>query len=104
MMKRVVVVLVLCLIIGLQSLGTVQAAVNYEACPFCGTHVERYTETKLVVSIYMGLCDEHSNCYLYNDLYDQYDVVQCQTPGCPINHESNHKDYEVVAHRHVPVN
>ena len=31
-------------------------------------------------------------------------LVQCQTPGCPINHESDHKDYKVVAHRHVPAN
>ncbi|MBD5527133.1 MAG: hypothetical protein HDR02_01800 [Lachnospiraceae bacterium] len=98
MMKRVVVAAGLCLFIGLQSLGSVQAAVNYEACPFCGTKVERYTLTNLVQSDKAGLCSEHSNCTLYNNLYNKYNVVECHTAGCPIYHESEHEYYVIVVH------
>lgn len=101
MMKRAVVAVGLCLFIGLQSLGSVQAAVNYEACPFCGTRVERYTEKKLVYSYYYKPCNEHSNCNLYNNIYDTYDVVRCQTTGCQINHESEHKEYTIEMHVHT---
>ena len=104
MLKRVVVAAGLCLFIGLQSLGSVQAAVNYEACPFCGTRVERKTERKLVASLYAGLCDEHSDCWLYNEIYNVYDVVSCQTPGCPINHESERQDYTIAHNTQTPAN
>lgn len=102
--KRMAVAVGLCLFMGLQSLSSVQAAVNYEACPFCGTEVERYTERKLAYSVYRGMCKEHSDCLLYTDIYDRYDVVQCQTPGCPINHESEHEEYVLAVPRHVPRN
>lgn len=102
--KKMAVAAGLCLFLGLQSLCSVQAAVNYEACPFCGTRVERYTETKLVLSVYKGMCEEHSNCLLYTDIYDQYDVVRCQSPECPMNHESEHKQYMETMPRHVPRN
>ena len=93
MMKRVVVAAGLCLFIGLQSLGSVQAMVNYEACPFCATRVERKTEKKVVLSIYVGMCSEHTNCSLFDDVYDVFDVIKCETPGCPMNHESEHQQY-----------
>lgn len=98
MMKRVVVAVGLCLFIGLQSLGSVQAAVNYEACPFCGTRVERDTVTNLVSSFYEPECREHSNCHVYTDFYEQYDVTRCQTAGCPMNHESPHELYAITMH------
>ncbi len=103
-MRKAVVAGGLCVFIGLHSLVSVQAAVNYEACPFCGTQVDRYTERRLTASIYAGMCNVHSDCLLYNEIYDVYDVVRCQTPGCPINHESEHQDYTVETHKHFPAN
>ena len=44
--KRVLAVIVLSLFVGAQHMSTVQAAVNYEACPFCGTRVDRYITEK----------------------------------------------------------
>ena len=100
MMKRVVVAVGLCLLIGLQSLGSVQATVNWEACPFCATKVERKTETKLVATLYDDLCNEHNDCLLFHDIYDVFDVVSCQTPGCQMNHETPHQQYTIVP-KHV---
>lgn len=49
--KRVLAVIVLSLFVGAQHMSTVQAAVNYEACPFCGTRVDRYIGKKGIYGI-----------------------------------------------------
>lgn len=82
MMKRIVVTAGLCLFIGLQSLGSVQATVNYEACPFCGTRVERFTTEKMISMFYSDLCREHNNCDIFTIYYKEMNVVRCQTAGC----------------------
>lgn len=102
MMKRVVAAAGLCLFIGLQSLGSVQAAVNYEVCPYCYTRMDRYEEKKIVFSTFAGLCSKHSNCDLYNNVYDTYDVIRCQTPGCSINKATGRGDFEIVEGEHTP--
>ncbi len=76
----------LCLILGLQSMGSVQAAVNYEACPFCGTRVTRETVVGKVSEEYDSPCTRHANCIIYIATYDFFAVCHCETPGCQIYH------------------
>ena len=81
-MKKVALVVGLCLGISLQSMDFVEAAVNYEACPFCGTRVERYTTTKLLLTQFVMACAEHSNCEIHRLVYHQFDISHCQTAEC----------------------
>ncbi len=81
--KTVLLAMFLCLGISLQSMEIVHAAVNYEACPFCGTMVSRGTFTRILTMDYMGKCDIEENCDLYWVVYGDYTFVTCQTSGCP---------------------
>lgn len=97
-MKRVVAVAGLSLLIGLQSPSSVQAAVNYEACPFCGTRVERFTTDKMISMAYQGLCREHVNCDIFSIYYKEIEVVRCQTAGCQYRETETGKEGYKPAH------
>ena len=96
-MKRVVAVAGLSLLIGLQSPSSVQAAVNYEACPFCGTMVTRGTALEKVGEEFEE-CTEHTKCIVKIITYDKYDTVNCQTADCPINHRVPCGQQTIVQH------
>lgn len=81
--KMVLLAMTLCLVIGLQSMETAQAAVNYEACPFCGTMVTRGERTKVDRMIRLERCGEHEKCDIYYIEYSSIETVSCQTSGCP---------------------
>ena len=81
--KMVLLAMTLCLVIGLQSMETAQAAVNYEACPFCGTMVTRGERTKVDSMIRLGRCKVHEKCDIYYVQYSKIETVTCQTSGCP---------------------
>lgn len=97
-MKKVVLVVGLFLGIGLQSMDSVEAAVNYEACPFCGTRVERYTTTKLLYTQYVMACAEHSNCDIHRLVYDDFDISHCQTANCYYSADAHGDFIEAYAH------
>lgn len=88
MIKKVWLAALVCLLIGLQSMGMVQAAVNYEACPFCGTRVNNKTETREIRRSRLMDCKTHNNCTIYMVTYDYFDVTSCETPGCAFNRTS----------------
>ena len=96
-MKKMLLALGLCLIVGLQSAGAVQAAVNYEACPFCGTMVTRGTALEKVGEEFEE-CTEHTKCIVKIITYDKYDTVNCQTADCPINHRVPCGQQTIVQH------
>lgn len=96
--KRVVLVAGLCLGIGLQSIHSVEAAVNYEACPFCGTRVERYTTTKLLLTQFVMACAEHTNCEIHRLVYDDFDISHCQTANCYYSSDPHGDFIEAYAH------
>lgn len=100
MVKRVLTVVVLCLFVGVQHMNIVQAAVNYEACPFCGTRVDRYTTEKKVFMLYKEECTEHDRCDIYDVLYSAFSVVRCQTAGCL--HSENRLYDTRCSTEHVP--
>ena len=81
--KMVLLAMTLCLVIGLQSMGAVQAAVNYEACPFCGTRVIRGERTEVLAMTYVQKCVEHEKCDIYCVKYSSVKTVTCQTSTCP---------------------
>ncbi len=81
-MKMLLFTVVLCLMTGLQSMEMVHAAVYFEACPFCGTRVERNEYTKIERMVRLGACTEHRNCEIYEVVYGVYRNVTCQTIGC----------------------
>lgn len=80
--KRVLLAMALCLGICLQSLGTVQAAVNYEVCPLCGTMVSRGERTKVISMTYLRECGEHERCDIYRVEYGSFGTITCQTSTC----------------------
>lgn len=98
--KRIISVIALCLILGLQSAGTAQAAINYEACPFCGTRVERYTSTVKVASVFMQECigAGHGKCNIYHVFYDDYDFVHCQIIGCLYRETAHNNGWDTYEH------
>lgn len=55
----------LCLIIALQSVSAAQAALNDEACNFCGTRIDRGEKLKLISLEWRYDCREHNNCAVY---------------------------------------
>jgi len=81
-MKMVLLSVLLCLVISLQSAETVHASVNYEACPFCGTRVVRSEDTKVLDMKYLNICEEHEDCDIYLIIYGRFETVTCQTVGC----------------------
>jgi len=98
--KRILSAIALCLILGMQSAGSVQAAVNYEACPFCGTRVERYTSTVKVASVFMQECigAGHGKCDIYHVFYDDYDFVHCQINGCLYRETAHNNGWDTYEH------
>lgn len=100
MMKRIVLTVTLCLVFGLQSVGSVKAAVNYEACPFCGTRVERYTSTVKVASVFIKECIGvgHRNCDIYHVFYDDYDFIHCQINGCLYSETAHNNGWDTYEH------
>ncbi len=98
--KRVLAVIVLSLFVGAQHMSTVQAAVNYEACPFCGTRVDRYITEKKVYTVFKEECTEHDRCDIYDVLYSNFSVVRCQTAGCL--HSENELYNTRASTEHVP--
>ncbi|MBD5527852.1 MAG: hypothetical protein HDR02_05495 [Lachnospiraceae bacterium] len=82
-MKKILLAVGLCLMIGLQSVGAAQAAVNYEACPFCGTRVIREDKKQLMSLTFIEACETHRNCDIFSAYYEYYKRVTCQTIGCP---------------------
>lgn len=69
-MKKMLLALGLCVLVGLQSAGAVQAAVNYEACPFCGTMVTRGTALEKAEERF-EVCMEHANCRAKTTIYNK---------------------------------
>lgn len=96
-MKKMLLALGLCLIVGLQSAGAVQAAVNYEACPFCGTMVTRGTVLEKVGEE-SHTCGQHPNCMIKVTTFKEYETVNCQTNDCPVNHSFYRGKQEIVQH------
>lgn len=86
-MKKMLLAMGLCLIVGLQSAGAVQAAVNYEACPFCGTMVTRNTVAKECGRRFVRICMQHTNCKVFEVTYDYCDQIRCETGGCTGNQD-----------------
>lgn len=97
MIKKVWLAALVCLLIGLQSMGMVQAAVNYEACPFCGTMVTRGTALEKVGEEFEE-CTVRTKCIIKIITYDKYDTVDCQTAGCPISHRVHCGQQKIVQH------
>lgn len=81
-MKKVLLAVGLCLLIGLQS-GVAVAAVYSEACPFCGTRVTREDITQLISLNFLERCEEHRKCDIFTAAYECYSRTTCQTPLCP---------------------
>lgn len=81
-MRKIVLLAGLCLCIGLWSMDSVEAAVNYEVCPRCATRVERYTTNKLLLTQFVKVCVEHTNCEIHRLVYDDVDISHCQTADC----------------------
>ncbi len=72
----------LCLVMGFQSMEKVQASVNYEACPFCGTRVDRGEKTKVLSMTYLYKCTTHKDCDIYEITYGSFSTISCETAGC----------------------
>lgn len=72
----------LCLVMGFQSMEKVQASVNYEACPFCGTRVDRGEKTKVLSMTYLYKCETHKDCDIYEIIYGSFSTISCETVGC----------------------
>ncbi len=96
--KRVVLAVGLCLGLGLQSIHSVEAAVNYEACPFCGTRVERYMADKLLLTQFVMACAEHTNCEIHRLVYDVFDISHCQTANCYYSSDPHGDFTEIYTH------
>lgn len=98
-MKKMLLAVGLCLMIGLQSVGSVQAAVNYEACPFCGTMVTREQHAKQLSKTFMQVCGMHGKCEVYKIVVETYTKTSCQTPGCANYDRDGQRSYsEEVVH------
>lgn len=93
--KMVLLAMTLCLGIGLQSMGAVQAAVNYEACPHCATRVTRGQRTKIYYLERLRRCEEHEKCDIYRAEYVVVSTITCETPGC----QNYNKDLDVVLNK-----
>ncbi len=72
----------LCLVMGFQSMEKVQASVNYEACPYCGTRVDRGEKTKVLNMTHLGKCGTHIDCDIYEITYGSFSTISCETVGC----------------------
>ncbi len=98
--KKIIPAIMLCLMLSLQNADTAQAAVNYEACPFCGTRVERYTSTVKVESVFIRECigAGHGKCNIYHAFYDEYDFVHCQTNGCLYRETAHNNRWDTYEH------
>lgn len=80
--KKMLLAVGLCLIVGLQSVSAARAAVNYAACNFCGTRIDEGEKLKLMSLEWREDCNEHDNCAIYYAVYKVYTTNSCQTPGC----------------------
>lgn len=81
-MKKILLAVGLCLMIGLQSAGAVQAAVNYEACPSCGIRVTREHGERMIHLDFESECGLHGDCAIYLATFEKYTKLTCEIPGC----------------------
>lgn len=81
-MKKILLAVGLCLMIGLQSAGAAQAAVNYEVYPSCYTRVTREDGERMVNLVFESECGQHGNCAFYLATYEKYTKLTCETPDC----------------------
>lgn len=81
-MKKILLAVGLCLMIGLQSAGAAQAAVNYEACPSCYTRVTREDGELMTNAVIVAECGLHGPCAFYLETYEKYTKLTCETPDC----------------------
>lgn len=81
-MKKILLAVGLCLMIGLQSAGAAQAAVNYEVCPSCYTRVTREDGERMTHADFVSECELHVNCDIYLETYEKYTKLTCETPSC----------------------